>query len=140
MAYISKELRELVVNRANNCCEYCRLSQEDYPFSFHIEHIRAEKHGGETTSENLCLSCPTCNAFKGSDLTSFDEETEQIVRLFNPRTDSWDENFDTENGIIFAKTAIARVTVFLLRFNTQRRIKERKALGELNRYPCLPND
>ncbi len=53
MSYIDAALRRSVVARAGNCCEYCRIDQEENPFSFQIEHIVAEKHGGETVADNL---------------------------------------------------------------------------------------
>jgi hypothetical protein len=34
-----------------------------------------------TESENLALSCPCCNRFKGSDLGSIDPETQQLTSL-----------------------------------------------------------
>ncbi|MEO0564631.1 MAG: HNH endonuclease signature motif containing protein, partial [Chloroflexota bacterium] len=52
--YISASLRREVIQRARNCCEYCLISQDDMLFSFEIDHIIAEKHGGPTISENLC--------------------------------------------------------------------------------------
>lgn len=136
MAYISTTLKREVIERAGNCCEYCRLKQGDYPFSFHIEHIRAEKHGGKTESNNLCLSCPTCNVYKGSELTSIDPQTDDIAPLFNPRLQSWDEHFRLEGAFINPLTTFGRVTVFLLRFNLPKRLKERQELTELERYPC----
>jgi hypothetical protein len=36
-------LRQLVRERAKNCCEYCGLSQEQEPLTFHIEHICAKE-------------------------------------------------------------------------------------------------
>jgi 5-methylcytosine-specific restriction endonuclease McrA len=84
--YISADLRREVTTRASNCCEYCHISQEDQFFSFEIDHIISEKHGGATTSDNLCLSCPDCNAYKGSDIASVDcEDGETITGLFHPR-------------------------------------------------------
>ena len=53
MTYISAEIRRQVTARAGNCCEYCRLSQEDNTFSFQVDHIIAEKHGGSTELDNL---------------------------------------------------------------------------------------
>ena len=79
MTYISVELRRLVVERAGNCCEYCLISQEDKHFSFHVDHAIAEKHGGATDSNNLCLSCPRCNTAKGSDIGSVDPETGDLT-------------------------------------------------------------
>jgi hypothetical protein len=32
--------RQLVWQRADGCCEYCRMRQEDEPFCrYHVEHI-----------------------------------------------------------------------------------------------------
>ncbi|MBX3436655.1 MAG: HNH endonuclease [Planctomycetaceae bacterium] len=41
-------------------------------FRHEPDHIIAEKHGGETTAENLALACFDCNWFKGSDIASLD--------------------------------------------------------------------
>jgi hypothetical protein len=93
-SYISAQLRREVIERAENCCEYCRISQEDQFFAFEIDHIIAEKHGGATVSENLCLSCPECNAFKGSDIASIDwNHGEQVTQLFHPRKQVWESHF-----------------------------------------------
>lgn len=56
--YIPTVLRRKVIERANNCCEYCRLSQTDNFFSFHIDHIISEKHDDETTEDNLYFGYP----------------------------------------------------------------------------------
>jgi len=79
ITYISPQLRRAVTERAGDCCEYCRISQSDQFFVFEIDHIIAEKHGGQTLSENLCLSCPDCNAFKGSDIASIDWQAEAAL-------------------------------------------------------------
>ena len=75
--YIALWLRNLVRNRANSRCEYCRLPESlDFP-AHEIDHIIAEKHGGLTEAENLALSCMICNKHKGSDLTSIDPKRAQ---------------------------------------------------------------
>lgn len=137
--YIRVALRQQVIDRAKNCCEYCRISQNDIFFSFEVDHIIAEKHGGSTTASNLCLSCPDCNAFKGSDIASVDwSKDESIVPLFHPRRDTWDEHFrlDTLTGKLLPLTAAGRVTAHLLQLNQSERIVDRKLLIEANRYPC----
>lgn len=139
MSRVSTELRRFVTERANNCCEYCLLSQDEYTYIFHIEHIRAEKHGGQTVPENLCLSCPVCNTYKGSDLGSIDEETNLLTPLFNPRTQNWSNHFQLRGSQIEPQTPEGRVTVFLLRLNSAERLIERELLIRLNRYPCFPN-
>ncbi len=57
MTYIPDELRRLITERASNRCEYCLMSNDVYILQHEIDHIYAEKHGGETVDENLCLSC-----------------------------------------------------------------------------------
>ena len=136
MTYINVALRRLVTERAGYCCEYCLLAQADNFLPFEIDHIISEKHDGETTSDNLCLSCPSCNAFKGSDIGSLDRQTEQFTPLFNPRTQDWLDHFQLDGAVIVPQTAEGRVTVFLLRMNRAEQIIEREALLELGRYPC----
>src|SRR4051812_47358880 len=122
MSYIDAALRRQVRDRAENCCEYCLLDQGDHLFSFHVEHIVAEKHGGATIANNLCLSCPECNCYKGSDLGSIDPETGLLTPLFNPRTQAWSDHLALEDNIIKPLTAEGRVTVFLLRLNSDEQL------------------
>ena len=37
-------------------CEYCRLPESASILPFEIEHIIAEKHGGQTVFENLAFA------------------------------------------------------------------------------------
>jgi hypothetical protein len=136
MTYVDAALRRLITNRAGNCCEYCLLHREDSPFSFHFEHVIAEKHGGATEADNLCLSCPECNAFKGSDIGSIDPETKRLTPLFNPRILQWADHFRLNEAKIEPITPEGRVTVFLLRLNSFERIAERTLLIRLKHYPC----
>lgn len=127
-SYIPTEIRRVVRERANYCCGYC-LIPEAFTFASHeIDHIIARKHGGETTAENLALSCTICNQHKGSDLASIDPETDKLVPLYNPRKQEWQEHFRIEDNQIIPLTAEGRVTVRLLQFNRQERIEERKLL------------
>lgn len=136
MSYINTELRRQVIERAGNCCEYCRLSQEDNTFSFQIDHVIAEKHDGETALDNLSLACPNCNVYKGSDIASIDRETRQLTPLFNPRQQRWDQHFRLNNAVIEPLTPEGRVTVRLLRLNLSQHVNERRGLLNLGRYPC----
>ncbi len=69
-----------------------------------VDHVYAEKHGGDSTEANLCLSCFECNRYKGSDLCSLDTITGEIVSLYHPRRHRWTEHFRLENGVIHALT------------------------------------
>ncbi|MAS32861.1 MAG: HNH endonuclease [Anaerolineaceae bacterium] len=138
MTYIPAALRREVVARAGNCCEYCLLSQEDIFFAFEVDHIVSEKHAGQTTRNNLCLSCPDCNRFKGSDIGSIDRETDIMTALFNPRIQAWDEHFRLANFVIESLTSTGRVTVQVLRLNLPERIQDREFYAETGHYPCRP--
>jgi HNH endonuclease len=102
------------------------------------DHVVAIKHGGQTTAENLVLACLPCNLHKGSDLTSIDPQTGIVTLLFNPRTQSWSEHFNVENGHIQGLTAVGRTTTFLLQMNEISRLQLRQALIIQKLYPFKP--
>ena len=54
---MNRQLSLAVRERAAFRCEYCRLPQSAFPLPFQIDHVRAEKHGGETVESNLALAC-----------------------------------------------------------------------------------
>ncbi|PSR17345.1 hypothetical protein C8255_13025 [filamentous cyanobacterium CCP3] len=66
MTKIPASLRELVVKRADNRCEYCGISQLGQVATFHIDHVIPAVAGGETTAENLALACVSCSLRKGT--------------------------------------------------------------------------
>lgn len=134
-AAVPIELRELVRQRSKARCEYCLLHEDDSFFSHEVDHIVAVKHGGQTIEDNLAWSCAICNRRKGSDLTSIDPESGEIVRLFHPRHDVWQDHFQLEHGRIIPLTPIGRVTVFLLKFNRSKRVRIRRALMAAGQYP-----
>ena len=126
VTYIPTALRNLVYERAKGYCEYCQISEEVSFAKHQIDHIIAEKHGGLTIEENLALACTICNKHKGSDIASIDNETGEIVRLFNPRKDVWSEHFEIENGYLIGLTPFARATIRLLQLNNLSRVTERR--------------
>ena len=135
MSYLSAELRRSVADRAQNCCEYCQLHEDDHYLAHEVDHIIQVKHRGATTFDNLCLSCFDCNRYKGSDIGSYDS-TGAFIPLFNPRTMRWDEHFRLEEAEIIALTPRGQITEFLLRLNSNERLVRRQGLVELERYPC----
>lgn len=62
--YVPAELRREVRERANLNCEYCLQPEDEGLFCHEVEHIVAEKHQGNTASENLALACALCNNTK----------------------------------------------------------------------------
>lgn len=136
MTRIPTDMRERVIKRAQNCCEYCRIHEDDHFLTHEIDHIIAEKHRGETDDTNLCLSCFDCNRNKGSDIGSIDPQTNTYTPLFNPRTMNWDDHFKLEDEFIVPLTAQGRVTALVLKLNNGKRLIRRRGLIELDRYPC----
>ena len=120
--------RELVRQRAADCCEYCRIPQAATPFiSFHVEHIIARQHLDEDqdNSAGLAYACDRCNAFKGSNLSSIDAQTGEKVDLFHPRLDTWADHFELADGRIHGLTPVGRATARLLNMNDERRVELR---------------
>jgi hypothetical protein len=132
--YIPETLRLAVKQRANNCCEYCRLNQEDFFFPFEIDHILSIRHGGLTIFINLALSCSICNRNKAADIGTYLDGKRRFVRLFNPRTDVWTAHFEVNQGEILALTSIGRATIKLLDINNPDRIILRQVLIAAERY------
>lgn len=132
---ISAELRRLVIERASGHCEYCLIHQDVSIYSHEVDHIIALKHGGQTRAENLAFSCLSCNRYKGSDLATLDPVNEEIVPLFHPRRQVWDEHFVLNDARIEGITQIGQATSRLLKLNAPNRILERQVLIDIGRYP-----
>jgi 5-methylcytosine-specific restriction endonuclease McrA len=61
MTYVPADLRRRIIERASGCCEYCRTQEDDSGAVYHVEHIIAVSHGGETVEDNVAYSCARCN-------------------------------------------------------------------------------
>jgi len=124
--------REHVRQRAGHRCEYCRLRQEhDAYHTLHVEHIIARQHRGGDDVNNLALACHQCNLHKGTNLYSVDPDTSEVVRLFHPRKDQWQDHFALDGPRIVGRTAIGRTTAWLLQMNSDERVQLRSALIQL---------
>jgi hypothetical protein len=126
--YVPVELRRFVRDRAGERCEYCLIPQAFTLLSHEIDHVVAEKHGGETVEANLALACALCNKHKGTDLTSIDPLTGAIQPLFHPRQHRWQDHFELADGWIRPLSATGRVTVTLLQLNLPELVAERQLL------------
>jgi len=135
VTYIPLPLRCLVRERARGRCEYCLLPETVGFYPHEIDHVVAEKHEGQTTADNLCLSCWVCNRHKGSDLTSLDPRTGVITPLFHPRQDHWDDHFRLSGADIAGVTPQGRTTARMLHFNDPDQVEVRAALIALEQYP-----
>lgn len=130
MTRIPAATRRLVQERAAGRCEYCRIPEDIRPYPFQVEHIRSLKHGGSSDPDNLAWSCLHCNLRKGTDVAAYDDLTDALVPLFNPRTQVWDEHFAMNEAWIEGLTAVGRATVNLLQMNHPQQVEARAALIE----------
>ena len=134
---MSPRIRRLVRDRAGRRCEYCCLHEVDLPlWPFHLDHIIAEQHARLDDLANLAWACQRCNLFKGTNLSAIDPDSAQVVRLFHPRSDRWEEHFTVQNDRIVGLTPSGRATVWLLQMNTAERMELRAELLALGRWPA----
>jgi hypothetical protein len=122
---VSNQTRQLVIRRAAFQCEYCLIAEHQSFLGFEVDHIISRKHGGNNDATNLAYSCPDCNRNKGTDIASIDWTTNDIVRFYNPRVDTWAEHFHFSKEFIEPQTPIGVVTVAIFRFNDQIRLLSR---------------
>jgi 5-methylcytosine-specific restriction endonuclease McrA len=83
--FIPATLRRRVAARARGRCGYCLSDETCVGMALEIEHIIPQVAGGRTEEENLWLSCPDCNSYKGTRTAALDPLTGELVPLFNPR-------------------------------------------------------
>ncbi len=130
----SARLRQQVRRRAGGRCEYCLVHEDDSYVGYQLDHIIARKHGGATTLSNLAFSCLLCNRYKGSDVAAPDPLTGEIVSLFHPRRQRWQEHFTLQGAVIVPLSPAGTATATLLRLNAPERVLERGELLRAGRY------
>lgn len=132
---ISPALRTQVIDRAQNRCEYCGLSQLGQEATFHIDHILPVAAGGQSRSENLALACVSCSLRKAARQRAMDPETQNMVPLFHPRQDTWNTHFQWAGFRIFGRTPVGRATVAALHLNRTLILSIREEEAKLGRHP-----
>ncbi|HBE50780.1 MAG TPA: HNH endonuclease [Cyanobacteria bacterium UBA11369] len=117
--YISDSLRTRIEETDRRRCCYCLTSEANSGIPMTFDHIQPVSKGGETTFENLCLACRSCNEFKSDSTEATDPLTGEIVPLFNPRTQRWLDYFgwSPDGTRIEGLNAVGRATIVCLRMN-----------------------
>ena len=133
---MDEALRQLVWDRAQDNCEYCRLPQPVDIMPFQLDHIISIKHHGPTTADNLALCCYNDNVHKGPNIAGIDPVTRQVTRLFHPRQDVWEEHFAWNGPTLMGRTAIGRTTIDVLNINLADRIEQRRLLIQAGLLNC----
>ena len=96
-----------------------------------IDHVDPGRGGADADrADNLAAACYPCNRLKWHRTTAEDPASGQVVRLFNPRSDDWDEHFAWGRGYltILGRTAVGRATVKQLKLNRADRKRQRRLL------------
>jgi 5-methylcytosine-specific restriction endonuclease McrA len=134
-SYIPTFLRRLVIRRAQNCCEYCGLSQVGQEATFHIDHIVPISPGGKTVAENLALACVSCSPRKNARTTFIDPDLDLEVRLLHPRQDAWTDHFAWKGVRVIGITSVGKATIAALDLNRALILAIREEESKLGRHP-----
>jgi hypothetical protein len=135
--YITLAEQQQVIERANRRCEYCKSAMDYSSQPFEIEHIIPIAEAGETSLDNLVLSCGGCNGHKYTKVEAFDPVSQTQAPLYHPRQQVWRDHFgwSTDYMQIIGLTAIGRATVEALKLNRPGVINMRKLLLMAGLHP-----
>ena len=135
--YIPKKLRERVAKQARYRCGYCLSSEHIVGLAMELDHLIPQVLGGPTIEENLWLACSACNALKAHRISALDPESGQMVRLFNPREQSWAEHFlwIDAGARMVGRTDVGRATVAALHLNRPLLVRARWSWIEAGWHP-----
>ena len=84
----------------------------------------------------LALACCCCNRHKGPNLSGMDPVTHRVARLFNPRSQIWEEHFSWHGPLLAGKTEVGRATVHALNVNRPDAVVVRELLLAEGVYPA----
>jgi hypothetical protein len=132
---IPAALRDEVVLRAGNRCEYCGLSQAGQEAAFHIDHVMPRVAGGPTESNNLALACVSCSLRKWARRSAPDPATGEDAPLFHPRDQAWEEHFRWDGPVVVPLTPTGRSTLAALAMNRPLAVAIRREEAERGRHP-----
>jgi hypothetical protein len=135
--YVPRALRDLVARRACHRCGYCLTREAIVGTPMQLDHIVPESLGGPTEEDNLWLACGLCNLCKGDRVVAVDPETGEVVRLFNPRAQTWAEHFawSAAGDRIVGLTSAGRATVVALQLNRSSLVVARRAWVSAGWHP-----
>lgn len=139
--YISVELQQKNRDHFGECCAYCQTAEFLTATTFEFEHIQPIVAGGQTTFDNLCFACPSCNRYKGTRQIVTTDKGENIS-LFHPHQQKWSEHFiwsDDGTGIK-SLSLVGKVTIDVLRMNRPALVRVRQMWVKLNEHPPQFNE
>lgn len=134
---VTSRQKQVVIQRAAGCCEYCG-SRADYSMDpFSAEHIVPRSVGGKTTLDNLALACLGCNSYKHTKTEGVDPVSNQKASLYHPRRQRWQEHFawNTDCTLLIGLTPSGRVTILELQLNRPGLVNFRRLLYAAGEHP-----
>jgi 5-methylcytosine-specific restriction endonuclease McrA len=132
---ISGEVKQAIRERANYVCEYCHSPERLSANRFTIDHVIPKSLGGSDQIANLALACRRCNQRRYNFVAGFDPETQEIVPIFNPRRQKWEDHFVwVDQGLVIKGiTPTGRATCIRLDLNDTR-YPENDSIRETRRF------
>lgn len=115
-----KNLRADMYVKQNKLCAYCRIHVPLACVPMHREHIvyKDDHPQWMFLPENLCVSCPTCNEFKGTTEVLVDPESESYpnnsdgFNIIHPLYDKYSEHIELVGDVLYrGKTDKGRFTI-----------------------------
>jgi hypothetical protein len=139
--HIPAELRRLIADRGQHCCEYCRTQAQYSADSFTVDHIIPRSLGGSTMADNLALCCYGCNQHKSRRTAASDPVTDILVRFFHPRQQRWEAHFvwNDDFTLMLGLTPTGRVTIAALQLNRPGLVNLRRVLYAIGEHPPRSN-
>jgi 5-methylcytosine-specific restriction endonuclease McrA len=133
LAAIKRTIRQ----QAGGRCEYCRSPVDYSPDPFSTEHIIPQDRGGTNELANLALSCLGCNNHKHTAVEATDPVSGEIVSLFHPRLERWEDHFrwSEDFTLVVGKTPTGRATIERLKLNREGVINLRRVLSQMGEHP-----
>lgn len=133
----SARQKQIVAERAWDCCEYCRSQARFATQSFSVEHIEPHERGGETTLNHLALACQGCNNHKYAKIEGHDPVSGDSVPLYHPRRQRWRDHFawNDDFTLIIGLTPTGRATVEALQLNREGIVNLRRILYAMGEHP-----
>lgn len=130
MNRVTAQQKRDVIERAKGYCEYCLSPMAFAPDPFATEHIFPQSRGGETTLNNLALSCQGCNGHKHSKIEAVDPLTAKIVSFYHPRQHQWSDHFAWSDDFMYlvGLSATGRATIEALQVNREGVVNFRQVL------------
>lgn len=119
-------------------CAYCHSPQQLLAAGLEKDHIIPLSKGGANVPDNICRACHKCNQFKAAKLSAPDPTTGNLVPLFHPVLQNWQDHFifSKEGAVILGRTPTGRATIQALKMNRPEMIALRLNWQELGWKPA----